>query len=90
MKRSLSVGFTALYWIALPISALGMVGLGWILSTPSGLQAADMVLPLWTAFAFSIALTGTIIWRLWVHGRARRLADERASRLAEAPNGDGD
>ena len=82
MKRALSTGFMAIYWIALPFVALGTVGLGWLMLAPN--QNADMVLPLGASFAISVALLLLLVWRLWTHERARRLANERASLATEA------
>jgi predicted membrane metal-binding protein len=81
MKRALSTGFMAIYWIALPFVALGTVGLAWLMLAPN--QHANMVLPLGASFAVSLALTLLLVWRLWTHERARRLANERASLEAE-------
>lgn len=88
MKRALSTGFMAVYWIALPFFALATVGLGWLMLAPN--QYANMVLPLGAVFAVSIAVTLLLVWRLWTHERARRPANERASLTTEAPRTDND
>ncbi|HWQ86391.1 hypothetical protein [Brevundimonas sp.] len=77
MKRALSTGFMAVYWVVLPVVTLGTVGLGWLMLAPD--QHGNAVLPLGASFAVSLALTLLLVWRLWTHGRARRLANERAS-----------
>ena len=81
ISRRVSTGFMAVYWVALPFVALLMLGLGWALLAPGVKQTKTMVLPLWLSFTVSVLLTLTIIWRLWAHERARRLANENADLL---------
>ncbi|MBW8303058.1 MAG: hypothetical protein K0M78_03775 [Brevundimonas sp.] len=89
MKRLVSTGFMAIYWIALPVSALGMAGLGFTVLTPGTEYTAGGRPLFWMSFLLSIALTLLIIWRIWIHDRARRRANERASSI-EASRDDHD
>jgi membrane protein implicated in regulation of membrane protease activity len=80
MKRRLSQGLSVLYWVALPFAALTMVfaALVAFASTAAmsgyGIAVARSA-PLWAMLVASIGLTCLIIWRLWIHDRARRRAD---------------
>ncbi|RZJ83010.1 MAG: hypothetical protein EON88_29440 [Brevundimonas sp.] len=88
MKRIASTGFMTIYWIALPLSALGMSGLGWVLVAPGATYDSGSGTGFGAAFLSSILLVVLIIWRLWTHARARRLAAERMAALPEAPSTD--
>jgi len=79
MKRRLSTALMTIYWAVLPFAVLIMAGLGWIVVSPDVKQNANMVTPLWLSFLGSLALTLLIVWRLWTHERARKLANEQAS-----------
>jgi hypothetical protein len=84
MKRGFSTGFMAIYWIALPFAGLATVGLAWLLLAPNASLAETGAFVLWFPFAASVAMTVLIVWRLRVHGRARRLANAQAA-LAMGP-----
>lgn len=59
------------YWIALPLCALSTAGL--VLMTTSATWIATAGKGNFLVWlAFSAALTLLVIWRLWVHDRARR------------------
>ena len=79
MKRGLSTAIMAIYWAALPVCALLMLGSGWLVLTPGVPQYPGAILPLRGTFAGSAAFTLLIVWRLWVHERARRLSAKPAS-----------
>lgn len=83
MKRSLSVGFTVLYWIALPFSALAVLGLGWGLIAPGAVFERGAKTGVVASFVLSAAIAALIVWRLRTHQRARKLATERALAAAE-------
>lgn len=90
MKRGISTGFMAIYWIVLPFAALAMIGMGWLVLAPGASQPVSMTVPLWTSFAASVVFTLLLVWRLWTHERARRLANERASLETEASRTEND
>jgi hypothetical protein len=79
MKRVVSTGLMTIYWIALPFVTLGTVGIGWILLAPNASEPTKGILPLWVSLAVSVLLAVVLVWRLWVHARARRLANEAAA-----------
>ena len=78
MKRPLSTGLMAIYWIALPIVVLAMCGMGWLLVAPNASHTARMGVPLWVSFAISVALVLLIVWRIRTHARARQVAADAA------------
>ena len=78
----------AIYWIALPFVALGTAGLSWLLLAPNAPQPAGGTMPLWVSWAVSAVLTLLLVWRLWMHGRARRIANE-VERAPASPDGRG-
>ncbi|MDO9588338.1 MAG: hypothetical protein Q7J13_10435 [Brevundimonas sp.] len=78
MKRKVSTGLMAVYWVALPLSALVTLGLGLLFVMPGAQTITGP--PAGLSVLLSLAVTLLIAWRLWTHGRARRLA----SRTAEA------
>ncbi|HYC97965.1 hypothetical protein [Brevundimonas sp.] len=84
MKRFVSTGFMAIYWIALPVTALAMVGLGYAVLVPGAVFTPGARPGFWMSFLLSTVLTLLIVWRLWTHDRARRCANEHASSIEDS------
>ena len=71
MKRGVSTGLTTLYWIVLPLVALGMIGWAGVVATQRSAASSTA----WIGLATSLGLALLLIWRLWVHARARKSAN---------------
>lgn len=72
MKRRISTTLTAVYWVVLPLLTLSLLSILFLEFSPT--VARKGVIPDWV-LPLSVLITLMIIWRLWVHDRARRRAD---------------
>ena len=78
MKRKLSTGLLVVYWIALPVLVLSIIG---IFAVPlmQGSVTYPSYLPGWVVPSVTCLLPIIVIWRLWIHMRARRAASNVAA-----------
>ena len=73
MNRRASSTLTAVYWVALPLSALVAVSLAILQFMPTVERTGSI--PAW-ALPLAVLIPLLLIWRLRVHERARRTAPD--------------